>query len=819
MQAYLLDDFKVDIDPVSAQIGGCFQGHFVNGIPSAWGADELRFFYNRTLKYDNCVMLDIGANTGSFSMLAKRHPNLTSHAFEPNPETFEILNNNVSLNDLNDKIKTYQVALSDNKGTAILKIPTSGTDCGFASIGQPKRFDHWRELEIQTRTLDDFAYENNIGKVDLIKIDTEGCELFVLKGGEEFIKRHRPNIFTECDQRCTCQFGYDIEEMIDLLTSWGYQYAKISHEDLFFYIPSETVCRVRPHVMRNRQKIKDDAEKSFMPDMSETDFVVIDKTTPRSINSHDNNAGSEDDAKVMILSGTLPRFNGGVKIYNLWIKLLQANNIHAYIATQDGGYDPWLCDHQPVISYRDLNYLKETNNIRIMTGWLDTPQLEQVSADQPFYYFDAELTWTLKFRNKLDYFLKTNRIAKIATHSRYIQSWYMANYGIKPVLINEFSDTSIFYDDAAKRIPLRIGCMPEPNEKDETAFNYLHEKVKQFGNRTELIKITGDEKEVAGRMQTVDIFVGLNQGKHELWGEGCPRTQQEALHCGCVLVAFDCLGNREYLYHNWTGLMAPAGDKEKLWSNVNYLLDHEAEKERLRINGKLIADNLFSEKNKIALIGAFLDLHENKSQKLLSKQQLTELLPKPFWLGEEEVPFLSQLASTIKGTIVEIGCAFGGSSTVILLNKPQGTKVVSIDPFEPDSKGGVQANEADCRMAVTTALRQCGKQQSLDDWHLISGYSYHVVNAWNQPIDLLFIDGSHHYEDVKQDFLQWSRYVKTGGLILFHDSRKDNIAEDPGDKKFSRGWLGPTRFVEELKDSRDYELTDTCYSISVFKRK
>ena len=57
------------------------------------------------------------------------------------------------------------------------------------------------------------------------------------------------------------------------------------------------------------------------------------------------------------------------------------------------------------------------------------------------------------------------------------------------------------------------------------------------------------------------------------------------------------------------------------------------------------------------------------------------------------------------------------------------------------------------------------------------------------------------------------------GEILLHDSRKDNIDEDPNDKVFSRGWAGPTRFVEELKDSNEFEIVDSCYSLTVVKRR
>jgi len=524
-----------------------------------------------------------------------------------------------------------------------------------------------------------------------------------------------------------------------------------------------------------------------------------------------------------LTSGVLRRFNGGTKIYNLWTKLLRRKGIDAYIATEDGSYEEWLVSHEPVISYRDVgDFGDRGQDVRVVSGWLNTPGLEQLVGAGKFYYFDAELAWTLGFRDKLDYYLNKNKIARIGTHSRYIQSWYMANYQIKPILINEWSDESVFYDDPSRRIPGRIGCMPDASPENQKAFDFLADKVRRYSRGANLIEISGDERQVADLLRTVDIFVGLNPGKHPFWGEGCPRTQQEALHCGCALVAFDCLGNREYLYDNWTGLMAPPGEIESLWRSVKSLLENPELKERLRANSKSIASGLFSEANKFELVSSFLGLDcdaKSESASRITKEGLSLIFPRPFWLAKEEVPYLAGKAADARNTIVEIGCAFGGSTTVFLLNKTDGVQVHSIDPFVPDSKGGAQATMDGCRYAVAQALRAEQRDDALDDWHLISGYSHDVVGSWNKEIDLLFIDGSHHYEDVRRDFEQWSRFLAADGRILIHDSRRDNIAEDPADEKFSRGWMGPTRLADELKSSAKFELVDTCYSISVFRRK
>ncbi len=244
----MLDDFKVEIDARAAEIGGCWEGKLRNGIPTAWGMDELRFFYERTLEYKSPVILDVGANTGAFSMLAVMNPAMRSYAFEPAPVTFEVLKQNIIMNNLQDRVKALHLALADKNGTAVLKYPKSGMKSGLACIGKPLRFTEWVEYEVEVRRLDDFAGEYGIGKVDLLKIDTEGCELFVLRGAEEFIRQCRPNIFCEYYEGNAKQFGYLPSEIVKFLTSLGYSYAKVSHEDMYFY-QSKRVSVTKPHII------------------------------------------------------------------------------------------------------------------------------------------------------------------------------------------------------------------------------------------------------------------------------------------------------------------------------------------------------------------------------------------------------------------------------------------------------------------------------------------------------------------------------------------------------------------------------------------
>ncbi|MCH8332201.1 MAG: glycosyltransferase family 4 protein, partial [Bacteroidetes bacterium] len=370
--------------------------------------------------------------------------------------------------------------------------------------------------------------------------------------------------------------------------------------------------------------------------------------------SHQSYA-QKNKTKIIVPASYILKYNGGTKLYNLLIKLLRDNEYDAYFASAEGGYDEWLVHQQPIITFEDVKkYRAEGADVRITTSWLDTPDFAKVLDGGKFYYFDLELKWTLKFRRKLDYYLKHNRIAGIATHSRYIQSWYMTNYNIRPILINVWSDKSVFYEDTNRRVEGRIGCMIDSPE-DKAVYELLVRKGDKLGLCESVVNVLGDEKTIADTLRTVDIFVGLNQGKNPLWGEGCPLTQEEAMHSGCALVAFDSLGNREYLYHNWTGLLVKPGNDEGLWEAVEYLLKNKDDKERIRENGKRLVRALLSEEGKMELVSEFLDL------KGTTYDELTAIFPRPFFLQNQEVPYLARYAAQARKRILELGCAFGGS--------------------------------------------------------------------------------------------------------------------------------------------------------------
>lgn len=229
MNGILFDNLKVILDPKSMELGGSWELALRDGHLHTYDPDLLKFFFGRMQRYDFPRVLDIGASTGCFSLLSKFHKTNVL-AFEPAPNTYECLVRNIQLNNLD--VETFSLALSDTNSTALLKLPQikRRRRDGVACIGKPTRFAVREEVEVETRTLDSLRLKY----VNLIKIDTEGCELPILRGGKKTLRKHHPEIIFESNHKNAKQFDYHPDDTIEFLKSLGYKtFTKVGFEDIW----------------------------------------------------------------------------------------------------------------------------------------------------------------------------------------------------------------------------------------------------------------------------------------------------------------------------------------------------------------------------------------------------------------------------------------------------------------------------------------------------------------------------------------------------------------------------------------------------------
>ena len=182
------------------------------------------------LMRENDVCLDIGGNIGIYSvfMASKAHQGSVI-SFEPVPINRGILALNIILNGINNvEIKDY--AINDHSGTIQF---TVCEDAAYSSIIATNRKKEACLLTVPSRTLDDlFAVEGR--KIDIIKIDVEGAELQVLKGGKQLLSDPllRPRaLLIELNHKNQSVYGYRPPDVIRFMKAVGYDvYSIVGNE-------------------------------------------------------------------------------------------------------------------------------------------------------------------------------------------------------------------------------------------------------------------------------------------------------------------------------------------------------------------------------------------------------------------------------------------------------------------------------------------------------------------------------------------------------------------------------------------------------------
>jgi FkbM family methyltransferase len=116
-------------------------------------------------------------------------------AIEPNPSSFRLMKKNLSLNEC-ENVKPVMVALGEKESIGILNLYKQSVLDSFFAWDRTDRIAR-HSITVQIRTLDGLMGELGLNRLDLLKIDTEGYELPILKGGMETIRRFRPYIVGE----------------------------------------------------------------------------------------------------------------------------------------------------------------------------------------------------------------------------------------------------------------------------------------------------------------------------------------------------------------------------------------------------------------------------------------------------------------------------------------------------------------------------------------------------------------------------------------------------------------------------------------------
>jgi len=176
---------------------------------------------SRALLREGDRVLDIGAHIGLWVMGAARKVGQTGvvRAVEPSPDNYQRLVANLRLNGL-DRVVTTQAAMSDRAGTASLFQPT------YNHSGHPSMARHeglCDSVTVEATTLDEYCQRSGLDGLDFIKVDVEGAEMLVFRGGERLLSSDRaPAILFEVNEDTAASFGFKCSDGKGFLRDRGY---------------------------------------------------------------------------------------------------------------------------------------------------------------------------------------------------------------------------------------------------------------------------------------------------------------------------------------------------------------------------------------------------------------------------------------------------------------------------------------------------------------------------------------------------------------------------------------------------------------------
>lgn len=182
--------------------------------------DAIEFFYSKIINENDFCILDIGSQSGSYTLLSKFCEKTVWYSFEPDPKSFDCLLENLKLNKIGN-VNAFNIGISDV--SEIKKLNVCKNHSGLNTFGEGIlnfNSENTETIEVTVKTIDELFLQT---KVDLIKIDTEGCEFNVINGAKKVIKKYKPKIFLEYYDLNLRQFNKTIDDLNILISDIGYK--------------------------------------------------------------------------------------------------------------------------------------------------------------------------------------------------------------------------------------------------------------------------------------------------------------------------------------------------------------------------------------------------------------------------------------------------------------------------------------------------------------------------------------------------------------------------------------------------------------------
>lgn len=183
-------------------------------MDGAYERDLVGFLHPRV---KSKVLFDVGANVGSYTLTLANNANRV-FSFEVSLSNFKTLREFVRQSSLGN-VETIHSAVSDVSGQEISLFTspdTGGNNSQFYNYGQGSE-------TATTVTLDQFAADHAVERVDVIKMDIEGGELAAFRGAEGILSEWHPLLLVEFNALVATPAGWESRELYELICRYGYK--------------------------------------------------------------------------------------------------------------------------------------------------------------------------------------------------------------------------------------------------------------------------------------------------------------------------------------------------------------------------------------------------------------------------------------------------------------------------------------------------------------------------------------------------------------------------------------------------------------------
>ena len=145
----------------------------------------------------NMICIDLGSNIGYYAVIESNIVGESGKIFaiEPSPVNFPILKSNLENQKMNNFL-AYNIAIGD-KNENMEFIISSKSNWSKIRMNNEKINSEDKIIKIPVKTLDSFVQENDIKKIDILRMDVEGFEYNIIVGANNVLEKYKPKIFVE----------------------------------------------------------------------------------------------------------------------------------------------------------------------------------------------------------------------------------------------------------------------------------------------------------------------------------------------------------------------------------------------------------------------------------------------------------------------------------------------------------------------------------------------------------------------------------------------------------------------------------------------